>query len=159
MGLKAARFVSIVTAGLAAGIALCHVMELPNKLAMPGPAWLFVQKMLYRGFYGYTGTLELVALISVIYLAVLVRRRHGIFVLSVAAVAAVTAAWVVWLAVVNPVEVELTDDIALPLAWQELRMRWELAQAARAALFFSALLLLVGGTLADTKEPGTSAQL
>lgn len=151
MGLKAARFVSIVTTGLAAGLALYHVLELANKLALPGPAWLFVQKTMYRGVPQYTGPLEMLALASALYVAILVRGRRGIFALSLAAVLAIVAELIVWLTVVNPLQLTLADEIALPLAWTQLRLRWELAQAARATLLFGALILLVAGALADTR--------
>jgi hypothetical protein len=158
VGLKAARFVAIVTCGLAAGVALCHVLELPNKLALPGPAWFFVQKNLYRGFALYSGPLELVALASALYATVLVRGRRGMFALSLAAVLAIAVELIVWLAVVNPVHVTLADEIALPIAWRQLRFRWELGQALRATLLFAALVLLVLGTLGESRtEPDTTA--
>ena len=152
MGLKAARLIAIVTCGLAAGVALCHVLELPNKLALPGPAWLYVQKTLYRGFALYSGPLELVALASALYVTVLVRGRRGMFGLSLAAVLAIAVGLIVWLAVVNPVHLTVADEIALPLAWRELRLRWEMGQAVRATLLSLALVLLVLGALGDARR-------
>ncbi len=149
MGLRAARLVAIVTCGLAAGVALCHVLELPNKLALPGPAWLYVQKTLYRGFALYAGPLELVALASALYVAVLARARRGIFALALAAVVAIALEVVVWLVVVNPVRLTVMEEIALPIAWRQLRFRWELGQALRATLLFAAQVLLVAGALWD----------
>ncbi len=153
MGLKAAWVVAIVSCGLAAGVALCHVLELPNKLALPGPAWLYVQKTLYRGFALYSGPLELVALASALYVTVLARGRRGIFALSLAAVLAIAVELIVWLAVVNPVRLTVMEEIALPIAWRQLRFRWELGQALRATLLFGALVLLVLGALWDSPEP------
>jgi hypothetical protein len=157
VGLKAARFAAIVTCGLVAGVALCHVLELPNKLALPGPAWLFVQKTLYRGFALYSGPLELIALASAVYLTVLVRGRRGLFLLSLAAVLAIAAELIVWLAVVNPVHLTVTEEIALPLTWRQLRLRWELGHAARATLLFTAFVLLVAGALRDSRPPEAGA--
>ena len=131
---------------------MSYVLELPNKLALPGPAWLFVQKTVYRGSALYSGPLELVALASALYLTVLVRGRRGMFALSLAAVLAIVAELIIWLAVVNPVHLTVVDEIALPLAWRQLRLRWELGQAARATLLFAALVLLVVGTLGDARR-------
>ena len=43
------RWLNLILAFLTALAPMAHVLELPNKLALDGPAWLFAQQHLYRG--------------------------------------------------------------------------------------------------------------
>ena len=50
MILKIARLFSLVFTAIATGVALCHALELPNKMALSATTWLDIQKILYNGF-------------------------------------------------------------------------------------------------------------
>ena len=77
---------AIVLTGLSAGVALAHLLELPNKMLLSATDYLFVQQRLYEGFGQVLGPIELGASASAIALAVLFRKRRSTFLLAIAAV-------------------------------------------------------------------------
>ena len=50
MTIKVVRFASLFLTALAAGVALSHALEMPNKLVLNGDTWIRVQQGLYHGF-------------------------------------------------------------------------------------------------------------
>jgi len=83
---------------------LAHVLELPNKLALPGPLWLAVQQHLYRGRGAVLGPFEVGAIISTWVLVPLARGRRG-FILRLIAAVLLTAMLGTFFALVQPVNV------------------------------------------------------
>ena len=159
MTLKIVRFVSLLLAALALGGAFGHLLEMPNKLALDKEEYLFVQQRLYEGFGRVLGNVELGALISTIFVLVLVRKRRGAFLWTLLGAVLIAAALVVWQVWVGPVNAEVdawTTMASMPADWDELRNSWEYGHAARAVLFAGAFVCLLVAMLDDMpSEPGS----
>ena len=157
--LKTVRFVSLLLAALALGGAFGHLLEMPNKLALDKEEYLFVQQRLYEGFGQVLGNVELGALISTIFVLVLVRKRRGAFLWTLLGAVLIAVALVVWQIWVGPVNAEVdawTTMASMPADWGELRSSWEYGHAARAVLFAGAFVSLLVAVLDDMpSEPGS----
>lgn len=152
MVLKITRLISLLFTALIAGVAFCHVLELPNKLTLPASTWLTVQQVLYRGFGAKTSFIEVGAILSTIMLLFLVRKHRISFVLTLIASICLVAALVVWFMVVNPVnlKVDIWRLATLPADWELARNQWEYGHAIHAALFIIGLVALILSVLTDT---------
>src|SRR5439155_853936 len=83
---------------------LAHMLELPNKLALPGPLWLAVQQNLYRGWGPILGPFEVAAVVSTWALVPLARGRRGLL-LTLTAAVLLTAVLAAFFALVRPINV------------------------------------------------------
>lgn len=135
---------AIVLTGLSAGVALAHLLELPNKMLLSATDYLFVQQRLYEGFGQVLGPIELGASASAIALAVLFRKRRSTFLLAIAAVVLNMFALIVWQVHNGPVNiaVEAWTTNSVPTDWTNWRDRWEYAHATRAILYTLSLGVL-----------------
>ena len=118
--------VSLGCTTVALAALLAHVLELPNKLALPGPLWLAVQQNLYRGWGAILGPFEVGAVVSTWALVPTVNYRHPAVSPSLA-----QRAVAVW------------TPQTLPADWPAYRLQWELGHALRALLCAIALGALV----------------
>jgi len=152
MVLKLVRFISLICAALIAGIAFCHALELPNKMALPAETWLTVQQILYRGFGAKAGPIEVGAVVSSLILLFLVRKHHSTFIWSLVASVCFVAGLVLWFQVINPVNllVDSWTPTTLPTNWTEARDQWEYGHVAHATLFILGLIASMIAVLADT---------
>ena len=157
--LRTLQFIALVSTGLSAGVALAHLLELPNKRLLGAQDYLLVQQHLYEGFGRVIGPIETVALISAATCAALLLRQHISFVLTLLAVATFIAAQVIWQLHNGPVnEVVATWTAAsLPPDWTSYRDRWELAHAARAGFYTVGLGLLSLSVLVEAWRIGSAA--
>ena len=55
MFVKAFRFVTIMFTALSMGVALCHLLEMPAKIAYDGALWLTLLQTLYPPTFGTIG--------------------------------------------------------------------------------------------------------
>ena len=157
MVLKIVRFVSLLCTALIAGVAFCHVLELPNKLTLPAATWLNVQQVLYRGFGAKADPIEVAAVFSTLALLVLIRKHRTSFVLTLIASVCLVAGLVVWFTIVNPINL-LADAwtlASLPVDWTQARERWEYGHATHAALFIAGLIASLLAVLAETTAGNT----
>lgn len=146
--LKTARFVALLATALSAGVALAHLLELPNKIALSQQDYLFVQQHLYTGFGRVVGLIELVAFLATIVIVVLLRKRRVSFLLTLFALICLAVAQVVWQLHNGSVNqaVDTWTPTTMPSDWMTYRDRWEYAHATRAVLYlvgFSAIALSV----------------
>lgn len=151
-----ARFIALLLGGLSAGVALTHLLELPNKMILSTKNYLFVQQHLYEGFGRVVGLIELGAFLATFVVIVLVRRRHVPFLLTLLAVMCFAVAQIVWQLHNAPVNqaVDGWTVTTMPSDWRTYRDRWEYAHAVRAMLYtvgFSAIALSV---LTDSVSTG-----
>ena len=157
MILKITRLLSLLFTALIAGVAFCHVLELPNKLTLPPATWLNVQQVLYRGFGAKASPIEVGAVVSTLALLFFVRKHGATFVWTLFAAVCLVAGLVVWFMVVNPVN-HLVDSwtvTTLPANWMQARDQWEYGHAGHAALFILGLIALILAVLADTTTSNT----
>lgn len=147
------RLLTIMLVALSMGTALCHLLEMPAKLAFDGALWLTLLQTLYPPAFGTAGAFfEAGAVVTSLVLAFLVRRRRpafGLTLFGAFCVGAAHAAFWVWVAPVNAIMASLTPE-TLPLDWMRLRDQWEYTHAARAVLQVIALGALVHSVLVET---------
>jgi hypothetical protein len=154
MFLKGWRLLAIVFAALSLAPALGHLLEMPAKMSYDGAMWLAVQQTLYGAFGVFGAAFEVGALIAVVVLVWLVRRRPPSFRWTFAAaacMAAAHAAFWIWLAPVNATVAALTPQ-TLPADWTSLRSQWENAHAARALLQIGVVFALAMSVLVETPD-------
>ncbi len=143
MILKTAQLFSLLLTALAAGIAFCHALELPNKMALPASTWLQVQKVLYNGFGQILGPVEYGALVTTLVVLFLVRKRRMAFRLTLLASVLIVAGLVVWASFVGPANFRVDAATSVPPDWMQVRDRWEYGHATRAVLFVVGLVALL----------------
>jgi hypothetical protein len=143
------RLLSLVFTALIMGSALCHVIEMPIKIAMAGADYMVVQQV-YTSFGPLGAVLEPAAILSTAALAFLVRRRRSFFPALIGAVLLV-AALLVWALVVNPVNPlwATAGPRTVPPDFDSLRARWEWGHVAHATLLFVGFLALVVSVVMD----------
>ena len=130
--------IGVTAIGLIAGTALAHVFELPHKLAMDGPTWLSVQRVLYNGWGRKLLILDLLAIAALGWLGWRSEsaRRAALTALLLVGIADVVV-FLVWIQPTNMAVDNWTGTA--PIAdWQLLRSRWEWGHTARACLLAAA---------------------
>jgi hypothetical protein len=153
------RLVAIMLTALSMGTALAHLLEMPAKLNIGGAMWLTLLQTLYPPAFGTVGAaFEVGAVVGVVILAFLVRRRPPAFgwtLLAAICLIATHAAFWIWVAPVNATMGPLTPE-TLPPDWMRLRNQWEYTHAARAVLQVIALGALVLSIIVETprNNPG-----
>jgi hypothetical protein len=149
------RWVNLVFAIAALLPPAAHVLELPNKLALPGPLWLSIQQHLYRGWGPFLGgPAEIGALLTT--LPLLILRRHDPPTRSATLIAAVAfvgmlAAFFILNRPVNEAVSRLTSA-ALPPDWADYRWQWEIGHALAATLAVIGLVAVVRGWLIERDQ-------
>jgi hypothetical protein len=156
----AVRAVSLTATVLVLGMLFAHVLELAPKRALDYPGYYAAQLHLYRYWGPVAAVLEPLALLSTVWLAVMLwRSRHpGAAGTAVAAVCQLVAL-VIFFTVVNPVNRVQAgwDATAPPADWQHVRDVWEYGHAVRGALYAVAFACLLATLLADAHRRGPVA--
>jgi hypothetical protein len=150
--LGAVRFLSLFCTTIAFALTLCHVLELPGKLALSGDVWLTVQHRLY-GAFAWAGAIgEIGAVIFSAWLFVLLRRRRPSGPLALLAALCSIAGLGSWLVLIAPLNeiIAAATPASLPAGWETIRCQWEWGHAFAAGLFTVAWMALVLGLLADS---------
>lgn len=149
------RFAGLLLVTLVFGLSFAHVMELPGKLRLDGPAWLAVQQNLYVAFGPFASVAEPLAILLTWVSAFILRGRRPAFVLTLLAALCSTAGLVVWFLVVAPMNTLLNGWTpgTLPPDWTACRDQWERGHATHAVLFGIAFCTLLAAILADTRRP------
>jgi hypothetical protein len=137
---NALRFMSLLSTALVTGASLAHLLELPNKIKLPGPDYLVVQQI-YRG-WALLGILVAGALFSTLALAVTVRSDRQAVMLTLAALTCLVATQMVFWVFTYPVNRQTNNWTVLPATWQHLRNQWEYSHAVSAGLNLIALVSL-----------------
>ena len=140
MGVTAARFFSLLFAGLALAPALAHLLELPNKIGLSRPDYLIVEQI-YTG-WALLGIVVLGALLSTLILTILVRKRREEFASSLLVFLCILGTQVVFWTFTFPANQQTSNWTVLPETWETLRMQWEYSHAAGAVLNLIAFIAL-----------------
>lgn len=152
------RFLSLLFTALIMGSALCHVLEMPLKLAMAGADYMVVQQI--YGALGPVGAvLEPAAILSSAALAFLVRTRRS-FIPAVIGTLALVTALLVWAVVVSPVNAHwaAAGPRTVPPDFASLRARWKWGHTAHAALLLVSFLALVVSVLVEIPRRAVAAE-
>jgi hypothetical protein len=131
------RFAALLLTALTLGMGLCHVMELPARIAWDQSLWVgaTVTGGLYRMFGTLGAAIDLAAVGCSIAMAVKTRGTEA-FTLSAVNAAMFVLALVLWFVIVLPVNFELANWVAGPVPpdWTSYRLRWESGHAINTAL-------------------------
>jgi hypothetical protein len=146
------QFITIMLAALSAGMAFCHLLEMPARLSYDPELWTRVTVLegTYRLFGPPVGAaLEVGALAAAIISALLERGRGWRFYFAVAGAALLIAAQIVWWMNIFPVNQAMAawTPERLPENFDVLRRQWETSHAARATLIVTGLSFILGGAL------------
>jgi hypothetical protein len=129
----------LTSVAMAAGWA--HLLELPNKMALPREEYLIVQQI-YQG-WAFLGIAVVGALIATTALAALQYRQGAAFQFALVAAICIGLSLGVFFAVTFPVNQATQNWTVLPESWAGLRRRWEYSHATGALLYFVARSSLV----------------
>jgi hypothetical protein len=141
MGLKIARFFSLLFVALVLAPAMAHLLELPNKIGLSREEYLVVQQI-YNGWQ-LLGIVIYGALLSMLALTMMVRHQPRVFALTLAAFLCLLAAHALFWIYTFPANKETLYWTVLPENWMALRAQWEYSHAAGAVLNLIAFILLI----------------
>jgi hypothetical protein len=155
MWLRGLRFVAVLLAAFTLAMGLCHLLQLPARMAWDQYLWVgsTVQGGLYALFGSVGAILGIVAIITLFVLAYIVREhgRPGFnFVLAAAILYA--SAFALWWVLVYPANVELAKWVngPVPADWTEVRSRWECGHAIISLVELAGFAALIWSVLLDT---------
>ena len=146
----AARFLSLLFAGLALGPALAHLLELPNKIGLPRDEYFVVQQI-YRG-WALLGFVVAGALFSTLALTILVRRRRSQFIPALLGFLCIVGTQLVFWSFTFPANHATANWTVAPDNWAALRVQWEYSHAASAVLNLAALVSVIVSVLAGARH-------
>jgi len=155
MLIKLVRFVALTLAALTLAMGLCHLMQLPARMAWDQYLWVgsTVQGGLY-GLFGSVGAIIGIVAIIVLFLHAYLVREHGRpgFNFALAAAILFASAFALWWVLVYPANVELATWVngPVPADWTEVRSRWECGHAIISLVELLGFAALVWSVLADT---------
>ena len=143
--------IAALLAGLAAGIAFSHVLEIPGKRDVDDATAATIQQHLYRGYRAPSAVIESGAFVAAVAAAIFAAGVATPFWLTVAAAVALAGTFVVFVAAteVQNRRISRWRIDALTEDWHETRRRWELSHGIRAVLFLFALGLLSGAMMSS----------
>lgn len=155
MILKIVRFLTIMFVSLSMAPAMCHLLEMPAKMAYDGVFWLKISQTLYGPRFGTVGAFfEVGAVITSIILVFMVRHHKPAFAWSILGgicMVAIHASFWIWIAPVNEKIAAMTPE-SLPTDWIALRYQWECTHAARAYLHIVAICAFIISILIESKN-------
>jgi hypothetical protein len=154
MLLKIWRFISIYLTAITLSMTFCHLLEMPRKLRYGEGLYMAVQHTLYLYFAWVGAFAEVGAVLLLIVLSFLVRKRQPGFLLTLVATICVAAGLAVWFAVVSPANTEMARWTGLPLPqnWMETRRHWEFGHAISAVLDLIGFGALIASVLFDPAQ-------
>ena len=139
--ITAARFLSLLFCALALAPAMAHLLELPNKMGLSRDEYLVVQQI-YRG-WALLGVVVIGALLSTLWLTILVRKRAGEFGAALTALLCIAGTQVIFWAFTFPMNQQTANWTILPDGWAAMRMQWEYSHAASAVLNLIAMIAVI----------------
>jgi Domain of unknown function (DUF1772) len=155
MLVKSWRFITLMLSALVTGMAFCHALELPAKMQYSASQYIAIQNSLYVAFGppNLGALIELAAPLSAIVLAILVRKRHPAFPLTLVAIALMLLAFpILFFAFTEPANTVIRSATpeSIPANWEQLRNQWEYSHLARFFCHLVAFSALVISVLVET---------
>lgn len=150
MRLGVLYFIAMILTACAFAPAAAHLVQLPERLALSDLDYLFLQRI--DGGGAMYWLLVAGALVADVMLVFLYRRRPQGRLVSLAAVFMALAVLVGFLWI-YPAARETAGWTLLPADWQQLRGRWEYAQATNAVLIFLSLCVLILAAPSGRRRP------
>jgi uncharacterized membrane protein len=141
------RLLALALTALTAGLTFAHVLEMPAKLAYPPDLYVALQNTLYVSFGppNIGAFVEPGAILAVVVLAFVVRRRRPAFWLTAAAAICLLLAFpVVFFLFTEPANsmFHAARPASVPADFGAYRTQWEYSHAARFVLHLAGFVLL-----------------
>ena len=154
MLLRSWRFAGIYLTAITLSLTFCHLLEMPGKMKYDEALYMSVQHSLYFHFAWVGAVAEVGAVVSLIVLSFLVRKRSVIFYPTLVATICVAGGLALWFAFVSPANGMMAQwhGVPLPPNWVAVRRQWELGHAASAVLDLIGFGALVLSVLLDTPQ-------
>jgi hypothetical protein len=159
MLVKMWRFITLILVALALTMESAHVLELPQKIHYEAQMYSAVNTTLYRYFAMIGGAYQVGSIVFAAVLVVLVRKRSPSFGWTLAGALCLLLAFGVWLAVVEPVNMKISEVLqaapaSVPAVWSRLRYRWEYGHAAGFVVQLFGLCALLLSVLVEIPKGG-----
>jgi hypothetical protein len=143
--LEVALFVALLSTALALGAAMAHVLELPNKIALPRDHYFVVQNI-YQG-WNQLAFLLAVEFISMIAVIVMSQHEPPVRWSTAVALMSLIAAQLVFWRYTYTANAATNNWTIMPQNWDALRRQWEYSHAGGAAFQVLAMVALILATL------------
>lgn len=151
MALRVAQFIAVLLVGITTGLALAHVIQIPGKGALPGPAYAVVQQQVFHQYAVASTIVEIAALLATVTVLLLLPTRRLPFRLTLAGVACIVAMLLIRWLFIRPLDEVIgtwTPD-AVPANWSRIRTQWAMLHTSKAAMS----VLALGSTVASVLLP------
>jgi hypothetical protein len=146
---KVALFFALMVTALALGPALAHLLELPNKIALPRDAYFTVQQI-YAG-WSLLGVVLLVQLVSLAAVIAFADSDRRLRICAIVALLCLVGAQVLFWVFTYPANAATANWKVQPDNWEALRLQWEYSHAGGAVLQLVAMASLIIGALGDNR--------
>ncbi|MBS0527655.1 MAG: DUF1772 domain-containing protein [Proteobacteria bacterium] len=147
---RIALFIALMSTALALGPALAHLLELPNKIALPRNAYFTVQQI-YAG-WSLLGVVLLVQLLSIASVIAFAGEEHRLRLCAIVALLCLAGAQALFWTFTYPANAATANWTVQPDNWQALRQQWEYSHAAGALLQLVAMASLVVGAIGRARK-------
>lgn len=136
---------NLILAFIATTAPVAHVLEMASKFTLDGPLWLAIQQHLYRGWGAVFGPVEILALLSSLWLMAESRTEPRAFRAFLLATCCYALMLLTFFLFNDPANAALNRWTAetLPDDWTAVRARWEIGHALSAALSLLAFVTLL----------------
>ena len=146
---RVALFFALMTTAVALGPALAHLLEMPNKLALPRNAYFVVQQI-YAG-WSLLGVVLLVQLVSIATVIASAGNDLRLRICAVVALLCLVGAQALFWTFTYPANAATANWTVQPDNWEVLRRHWEYSHAGGAVLQLVAMASLIVGALGDNR--------
>ena len=142
---KVALFFALMTTTVALGPALAHLLEMPNKLALPRNAYFVVQQI-YAG-WSLLGGVLFVQLVSIATVIASAGSDRSLRICAVVALLCLVGAQALFWIFTYPANAATANWKVQPDNWETLRQHWEYSHAGGAVLQLVAMASLIVGAI------------
>jgi len=146
MAYKTVFFIALLATALALGGAMAHLLELPNKIALPRDDYFIVQQA-YRG-WNRLAFLLLIQLIAIVTVVIMSRHEPSVLWPAVISALCLLGAQAVFWIYTYPANVATKNWTTIPDNWETLRTQWEYSHAAGAVFQILAMSSIIIAALA-----------
>lgn len=141
------KFLAIVFVGICLVPAGAHLFELLNKIGLPPPEYMIVQRI-YAGWFLFGIPIVAALLLTALY-TIMVRSNRAALMLSLSALFFLAATQAIFWTFTYPMNVATNNWTVMPVDFQTARRQWEYSHAVNAVLTFAAFAAITAAVIAD----------
>ena len=145
---QATQLVALLLMGVEVGVSYSHFMQWAGKLTLDKETFLIVQNDLIQYFIGM-GFVEIPLMVLLAVIALLVRQRRAVLVLTLMALGCCLLAFGVWGFLIEPINQQIDGKTLaqLPANWSQLRNQWHVYHFVRVILYTVGMVALSASAL------------